>query len=377
MADKLKIYACSGIGNLANAEQPIKYWTDDTNTVSNTQAVNTLLAQINSRYIEVTRLRNLSQQEKIDLLCDIDLLSVCLDAAKRFSDDPEKLHRAGEIIGSMAQSGAFNFESLDSAKREEHLEDLIAKAHEEYEDDTPATGDTAWFMEWWKKNVEDRNVVGLKFGQQQNLRKVMKKAVSGIGAVDTSWQQNADLAEYLTKGAEYFLYTYFTDEQIAKLPRVFRVKRNKQLQTYNYCKALFVDVYGSEQEMQDIIRAGIIDYFQETPEAICDGFFQKTTGTKKIGFVFLGLVGAEAVGALISLLGVVATLIGTIINAICTMVAQTNVAKYGSIDRQVVDTSVPDPDDYDDLDINGLSSDSSSWIKYAAIGAAVLLLLKR
>lgn len=379
MADKLKIYACSGIGSTANADQPVKYWTDDTNTITNTQAVNTLLAQINSRYIEATRLQRLPKEQKVDLLCDIDLLSVALDAAKRFADNPEKLHRAGEIIGTMAENGDFDFDSLDSSKREEHLHDLIAKANEAYEDTMPAAGATADWMAWWKTNVEDRNVTGLNFGQQQNVRKALKAATSGIGAVDESWKENADLAEYLTKGSEYFLYTYFTDEQIAKLPSIFRLKRKRQFATYNYCKSFFVDVYGSEAEMQEIIRAGIIDYFGETPEEICDGVFKKGK-TAKIGeFTFLGLAGAEAVKALISIITAVGTIVVGIITAICESVAKTNIAKYGAIDQKVVETSVPDAEDWDDvgLDLGDQTGDSSSLITFAAIGAALLLLFKK
>ena len=366
MADKLKIYACSGIGELSNADQPVKYWTDDTNTISNTQAVNTLLAKINSLYIQATRLLGLSREEKVDLLCDIDVLSVALDAAKRFTNDADKLHRAGEIIGVMANKGDFDFDSLDAGHREEHLHDLIVKANESYDDDMPVDGATAEWMSWWKENVEDRNVVGLNFGQQQNIRKAIKASMNGIGAVDDSWMQNADLAQYLTKGSEYFLYTYFTDEQISKLPAIFKVKRNKQWRTYDYCKALFVDIYGSEDEMQEIIRAGIIDYFQDTPENICDDIVKNKRGA-------IGLTGAEIVALVTAAISAVVALI----TAICECVAKTNVAKYGSLDSQIVETSVPDGSDWDELSMEETETESSSWIKFAAIGAAILLLFKK
>ena len=93
MANKLKIYACSGIGDAAE-QAPTKYWTDDTNTLQNTQAVNSLLAQINLRWSEVTRLQ-ISQQDKADTLCDMDVLLVSLDAAKRYAKDADKLKKAG------------------------------------------------------------------------------------------------------------------------------------------------------------------------------------------------------------------------------------------------------------------------------------------
>ena len=233
----------------------------------------------------------------------------------------------------------------------------------------PVEGASMEFMAWWKENVEDRNTVGLNFGQQQNVRKAMKSAVSGIGVVDESWKQNADLAEYLTRGSEYFLYTYFTDEQIKKLPTVFKAKRSKQLRTYNYCKALFVDVYGSEAEMQEIIRAGIIDYFSVTPEDVCADIVAGKREAKGVGQI--------ATEIIVALISAAVTVVVAIITAICEAVAKTNVAKYGALDAQIVETSVPDPDDYEGLDMGSTSQSGNSWIKYLAIGAGLLLLLKK
>ena len=389
MSGKLKIYACSGIGSTDEAKSPVGFWTDGTNTLSNTQAVNTILARINLLNVEVCRLKTLSKEEKIARLNSIDVLCVCLEAAKRFADNNEQLYHAGEIISVMYAQNAFNFDSTNSDKRGEHLDELIAKFNEAMEDTHEITGVNPEFMSWWQETVMERNIVGLNFGQQQNARKAIKKGIEtikGIGVVDWSkynngaWLENADLAELLTAGADYFLYTYFTQEQLEKLPSVFRLKARKQMQTYNYCKQLFVDNYGSEQDMQRIIQAGIIDSLEQTPDEYCAGIVEQYK-TKGIGeFVFLGLVGAAAVEKLIELLSVIATLLGTIIAAICACVKDTNVAKYGAIDRAVVDTSIPDPDDYDGLNIGGgggVDNKIPSWLPLAAIGAGLLLLLKR
>ena len=61
MSEKLKIYACSGIGE--TDKKTSAYWTDGTNSVSNTQAVNTLLAKINLAWAEYTNMRDLSQAD--------------------------------------------------------------------------------------------------------------------------------------------------------------------------------------------------------------------------------------------------------------------------------------------------------------------------
>ena len=378
MSGKLKIYACSGIGETDN--KAFAYWTDGTNTVSNTQAVNTLLAKINLAWAQCTQMQ-ISNEDKIALLNEIDWLSVALDAAKRFKGDNEKLYHAGEVISDMAKNGAFEGTSTDLCEREEHLEELIEKANGLYSDDAIKSEDPE-FMAWWKNTIVARNKVGLNFGEQQNSRKVLKKAaekiksIKGIGDVDASWTENEDIAQYLTQAGMYFLYLYFTDAQLAKLPGVFKVKHQKQLRTYNYCKSYFVDVYGSEEDMQDIIRAGIIKDCKDEPEQVCEDI---ASGKRKdgIGYLFGAATAAAGIKMLIELLAVISTLVVGIISAICSMVAQTNVARYAALDREVVESSVPDASDYDGLNFGGGTGAASSWLPIVAIGAGLLLLLKK
>lgn len=359
MADKLKIYACSGIG-AAQAEKPVAYWTDNTKTISNTQAVNSLLAMINGDYIKYSRLRGLTKANKIELLNEIDLLTVCLDAATRYSGNSEKLHNAGLIIGEMVQNNLFNYDSLNETQRDNNLDELIDAAHKLYDEEPKVTN--AEFMNWWRKTVEQRDKVGLTEQQQITIEEAAQQ-ITGIGAADDAWMKNADLAEYLTKGGTYFLYCYFSPEQLAKLPQIFKKKQKMQYATYNYCKALFVNVYGSEEAMQEIIRASIIDQFQATPEQVCADI---VAGKR------------EAVGiateVIVAIIGAITTLIVGVITAVCTMVAQTNVAKYAAVDRQAVESSTPNEDDFNGLSLSG--SGATSWLPLAAIGIGLLFLLK-
>lgn len=375
MSEKLKIYACSGVGNAEYSDKPIAYWTDNTNTLSNTQAINTLLARINLLYISMSRLQDVTPEEKIECLNDIDMLCVCLDATKRFKDDNEGLEYAGGVIYKMVVDGMFAFDNLNTDARDTHLDELIAHANEQYNDRTPIANINPEFMQWWQETVVSRNKVGLNFGQQQNARKALKKAVEtiqGIGAVDWSqygdpnWLNNADLAEMLTKGAEYFLYTYFTQAQLNKLPYIFKLKQKQQMRTYNYCKSMFVDIYGDEEEMQMIIRAGIVDMMGEEPEDICDGI--ASGKTKSIGI---------ATEALVTIITAVITAVVAIVQAICNCVKETNMAKYGALDKEVIQESVPNADDFDGVKFDGTNRDNSKLLTIAAIGAGLLLLLKK
>lgn len=380
MSDKLKIYACSGIGETDGQEQQVlQFWTDGTNTVSNTQAVNGLLAKINLAHIQATRQQGLSKGDKINLLCDVDMLSVALEAAKHFATDNNGLHRAGEVISHMINEGAFEFDNTDSQARENHLEDLIDKFYAIHNDGEPLSNISPDFMDWWKINVEQRNKVGLNFGQQQNVRKALKKAVAGIGEIDPRWKENEDLANYLLNGATYFLYTYFTDAQLAKLPAAFKEKRKGQLRIYNYCKALFVDQYGTEEDMQSIIRAGIIGEMGIEPEQVCVNLL--TTGKAKgaSGFEFLGLVGVEAVKMLITFIAVLGAIVVAIVKAVCETVYKSNAAKYGAIDNSVVQDNAMSDEELAALKRlqEKKNSSSSSWIGWAAAGIGLLLLFKK
>lgn len=375
MSEKLKIYACSGIGNAEYSNTPIAYWTDNTNTISNTQAINTLLARINLLNISISRLQGITPEEKIECLNEIDMLCVCLDAAKRFKDDNEGLEYAGGVICKMMSDDMFAFDNLNTDSRDAHLDELIAYANEQYNDRTPISNINPEFMQWWNESVVSRNKVGLNFGQQQNARKALKKAVEiikGIGTVDWSqygdpnWLNNADLAEMLTKGAEYFLYTYFTVDQLKKLPRIFAERRINQLKTYNYCKSMFVGIFGSEEEMQLIIRAGIVDVMGEEPEDICDGIVSGKT--KSIGI---------ATEVLVTIITAVISAVIAIVQAICNCIKETNIAKYGALDKEVIEEGVPNPEDFDGIKFDGDKKGSSKLLTIAAIGAGLLLLLKK
>ena len=356
MANRLKIYACSGIGSTNPEQGVLNYWTDNTDTLTNTQAVNTLLALINRNYIEVNRLRNMTADDKIANLCDIDVYTVCLAAAQRYKDDPKALEHAGVVIGMMMADGDFDYQSLNNSERDAHLDHLLDKANDLFEEEKIDHTNQA-FVKWYNETVVARNKVVLQ---------------QGVGAND-DWRRDKDLANYLLKGSEYFLYMYLTDEQINSMPaknaKTFRDKRAKQRKTYNYCKALFVDVYGSEDEMQEIIRAGIIDYFQETPENIC----KEIASGKVVSANGIGI----ATEIIVAIIGAVVTVVTGVITAICTMVAQTNVAKYAALDSEVVNTSIPTPEDYDGLSGRSVTTaGASKWLMVALLGTAAVWFLK-
>ena len=55
-----------------------EYWMDNTKSIDNTQAVNSLLISINYAWIRATRLQGLSREQRVAELCKVDFYTVCI-----------------------------------------------------------------------------------------------------------------------------------------------------------------------------------------------------------------------------------------------------------------------------------------------------------
>ena len=369
MSEKLKIYACSGlgVGETGQRADHFNYWTDGTLTLNNTQAANTLLAKINLALSELRCLKTLTDDERTQLINQINLYSVCLYFVRKYDSHYTQLEKAGRAIGALVAEGVFGH-YVPMEKAEQLANEAIARVNEILENGEEVTPSQS-FVDWWQNAIIARNTYGLNKSQRDVVSQALNEAIKGIGVVDENWKDNQDIAQYLNKGSEYFLYLYFTPEQLAKLPRAFRTKAQQQMVTYNYCKDVFVGLYGSEDDMQDIIQAGIIGYFGETPEEVCD---EIATGKREISGV------GVATKVLVAIVTAVFALVQAAIIAICQCVKETNTAKYEAIKQEAIADSTPAKEDFDGIDYSGLKqSSSSSWLTWAAIGAGVLLLLKK
>lgn len=367
MSNRLKIYACSGIGN---ADAKYNYWLDNTLTVSNTQAVNSLLSMINLNYSEIQNL-SLKTSEVVERLNQIDMYSVAIYYAQVYQDSAEDLHRAGQVIGCLMEKGLFDFDSLSNDERDKHLDDVYEKVADVITDDTLKA--PADFTAWWKKIVEDRNKVFLSKEEQDKITSILEKSskqISGIGAADEEWRNNKDLAKYLDNASEFFLYTYFTEEQLNKIPQVFKAKARTQKKTYNYCKSMYVGVYGSEEEMQNVIRAGIMSYFKATPEDVCGKI--ANSKTKGVGVVTaIALTAAQIVEIILAVL----TFVASVIASILSCVAQVKVAKYQAVDTQTAQAATPNGDDFDGVEFS--PKGNSKTLLYLSAAAALYLIFKK
>lgn len=178
-------------------------------------------------------------------------------------------------------------------------------------------------------------------------------ACSGVGEVSASqrvaqniensgWMRNETLRKYLGSGkdggcAEYFLYIFIPDSDLAKYNATIYKKRQQQLKTYAYVRELFVGHdYGTEQEMLDIIRNGIESTFSDSVENV---LFAIRTG-KRDG------IGEPISMAVATIVSAVISLVIAVVTGIIQYCQSVKIAKYTAPTMEEVKDSAPAATDF-------------------------------
>ena len=371
MSERLKIYACSGIGDTEQAE--LDYWTDNTKTVSNTKAVNSLFALINRIYAEVLCLK-LQTKEIVERLNTIDVLVVTLYYAQEYANNPELLAHAGEVIGYWYQNGLFEYDSINNNDRDYHLDELFARIEGLMENDYTASKE--WRL-WWRENILDLNNVGLTKSEQQQIESNLSQALKTEGIGAKSAEDDPDIGKYISDSGSYFLYTFFTDEQINKLPRatkrVVQRKQTTQFTLLKFVKSVYIDkMYGNEEALLNLIRANIIKNYKATPEEIAanlanGGELPKTANG----------VGSISVTVICAIISAIATVIVGIVKAIINANKEKAIAEYQAISEEAVNVGVPYGDDFetDGLLTSLTTAGGTSLIPFIVVGAVAAIAL--
>lgn len=361
MANRLNIYACSGIGDQPK-QSTYNYWLDNINPATNTQAVNLLSTQLNLLTTKVNHMQ-LSYEDKVLYLNTIDLYTICLFYAQEYSGNTEALISAGYAIGKVLTNGSFHFNSTDNTERDSHLDALFDYVGSVLRDGIDKSYNSD-FDAWWNSNIINLDVVGLSPEQQ----KIKIESVPGIGAASDA-VNDQNIGKYLNDAGNYFLYTYLSEDELKRLPRLFRVKKKGQMQIYYYCKDTFVKTYGTEQAMQNLIRAKIIETYGVEPEAACKditNFRTQKTSINGVGAAEAAMIGALTVTEFITVLTTVLGFIGGLIMAILAYCAKVQQAKYAAMNAEAVKGYAGSPDDYNfdqlKLDIQKIIKDPITWI---------------
>lgn len=177
-------------------------------------------------------------------------------------------------------------------------------------------------------------------------------ACSGVGQVtsarkvaqdieDSGWMRNETLRKYLGTSkdggcAEYFLYIFIPESDLAKYNVTIYRKRQGQLKTYAYVRELFVGHdYGTENELQSIIRNGIETTFGVSVETVLDEI--RTGKREGIGI---------AVELIVAIIYAVASIIVAVISGVIQYAQSVNVAKYTAPTYQELEDSAPAVTDF-------------------------------
>lgn len=199
-------------------------------------------------------------------------------------------------------------------------------------------------------------------------------ACSGVGQVtsarkvaqnidDSGWMRNETLRKYLGTSkdggcAEYFLYIFIPDSDLAKYNATIYKKRQGQLKTYAYVRELFVGHnYGTENQLLEIIRNGIEKTFGVTVE---DVLADIRSGKREA----IGQLDPVTIAAIIS---AIVSIILAVISGVIEYAKSVKVAKYTAPTMQELEDSAPAA-----TDITGGAK--KKGLLFAALAGAGLLL---
>lgn len=153
---------------------------------------------------------------------------------------------------------------------------------------------------------------------------------------DAGWKRNEVLRKYLGASneggcAEYFLYIFIPEQDLALWNATIYRKRKQQLKTFDYVKELFVGHgYGSEAQMLDIIRNGIESTFGKSVDRL---LLEIRTGERDaIG---------DPLSIAIAIITAVLPLIIAVINGIIEYAKSVKVAKYTAPTYKEIEDSAP------------------------------------
>lgn len=205
------------------------------------------------------------------------------------------------------------------------------------------------------------------------MSKLKIYACSGVGEVssarkvaqnieDSGWMRNETLRKYLGTSkdggcAEYFLYIFIPENELAKYNATIYKKRQGQLKTYEYVRELFVGHnYGTEAQMLGIIRNGIAQTFGAPVENV----LADIRAGKREG---IGL----ATEAIIAIISAVVSVVIAVISGVIEYAKSVKIARYTAPTMQELEDSAPAA-----TDVTGKVKKGGLWLA-ALVGIGFMI----
>lgn len=358
MADKLKIYMCSGVGDAKGAYQ---YWLDGTNTLSNTMAVNTLLARINALCVRLDYQAGLTPSDRIELFNQIDILVCALQFARSCKGDNNALARAGRLIQQYINDQRFDCTDTTDDARAAHLDRVYADLAAAFADGKDSTASGS-FISWWREKIVSSNRCALTSAQQSAGRKAIAKR-AGVGSAD---EEEHDIMYYIYNSGEYFLYLFIPEEDRKNLPYYLQEKIKIQQKTYDYVRRGYLATISEDEEsLQQLIRANIIEQFKgSTPEAVV------TKLLKKRGIGVAMTAATITVAEIISIIQLIITFVVGVLSVVFQYLGTVVQAKYAVPEN--INDGAPDDEDW-----VGATTGNNKLLLFGGIGLILYLLFRR
>ena len=149
------------------------------------------------------------------------------------------------------------------------------------------------------------------------------------------------------------------------------------MKTYNLVNHVFTELYGSKDEMDSIIRAGIISKYNKEPEEACKAIVDGIIVTRD------GVVGFSAFQVAVGVIVILAALffsIGYLLKPIMSYCERVKEAEWAAVDQQVALDACGSDMDYEETELyqKWINSKNSGWIPAILAGLVGLwLLLKK
>ena len=184
----------------------------------------------------------------------------------------------------------------------------------------------------------------------------------------SGWERNETLRKYLGSSndggcAEYFLYIFIPESDLAKYNVTIYRKRQGQLKTYAYVRELFVGHdYGTENELQSIIRNGIETTFGVSVETVLDEI--RTGKRESIGI---------AVEIIVAIIQAVVSIVLAVISGVIQYAQSVKIAKYTAPTYQELEDSAPAATDF----TQKTKQKGLIWATVAGIGLMLIGILKK
>lgn len=354
MNNGLKIYVCSGVGSVDI--NSYKYWTAGTKDYENSPAINSLLSQINALNVDATYL-DLTQEEKIFCYNKIDFLTVCLVFAQSKLANEQK----ASVLQKMYDDDAFSFDSFNDSKREEHLNSLIEQALS----DDKMYAQSGDIYKWFTTDIAQHNDVLFSSEQQKKIAAAIN-SISGVGATDFG-----SLTEYIEQAGQYFLYRFIPENKRSGLSGTIKNRIKKQDEFYQYVLNNFVPAYGTQADLDRLIRTNIISNYKTTPEKAVEALLKG----EGVGDVVAVTAIVQLVLLILSCISAFVGIAAAILSSCKEVIAAKATAKYAVPEN--VESGCPAASDWPSAEEYAKNNSGNSWIKYGLIGALLLLILKK